>query len=447
MGKSETILGYLETVEEQIRWKRARPVVLLELRRHLEDQRDAFFEEGSTPEEAEQLAVEEMGDPVSVGAELDRIHRPKPQRGLLGLTVLLAAAGRVLRIWLTAGWAGLDISPIKTLTALLLGTVCMLGAYFLDYTWLGRHAIAVYTGAILAGAAALRWSPSINHASYYTRYVVLCYPVVYAVWLYACRGKQWRGLAMAILGVVPLSMIGLLAPYLAGALLLWASGLVLLLTAAWNDWFGIGKWKSITLPLMCAMSMIGYACWRLFNGYHNSRLSVFLHPEQDPYGTGYQALSVRSALSVSRWLGEGNWSDTAYPYSYEMIVPECRGDFFLTTIIYKLGWLPFLALAVVFAVLVLWLLGRCLRQMNQLGRMIALAVVLTLGLQAVCSVGLNMGYVLFSMSFPLVVGNLHMVLDMALIGLVLSVFRSGSIARDEELGRMRYKYVIVKVPC
>ena len=69
----ETIQGYIEAVEEQIRWRRARPVVSLELRRHLEDQRDAFAAEGL--ENAERLAVEEMGDPVSVGTELDRLHQ------------------------------------------------------------------------------------------------------------------------------------------------------------------------------------------------------------------------------------------------------------------------------------------------------------------------------------------------------------------------------------
>lgn len=79
MSECNTIQAYLDAVAEQIRWKRAKPVVLSELERHLEDQRDTFASEGCA--NAEQLAVEEMGDPVSVGAELDRIHRPKPQWG------------------------------------------------------------------------------------------------------------------------------------------------------------------------------------------------------------------------------------------------------------------------------------------------------------------------------------------------------------------------------
>ena len=43
---------------------------------------------------------------------------------------------------------------------------------------------------------------------------------------------------------------------------------------------------------------------------------------------------------------------------------------------------------------------------------------------------LNLGFVLFSAQLPLVTGNLHSMVDCALIGLALSAFRSESILRD-----------------
>ena len=42
MQEHKTIQSFLDVVAEQIRWKRARPVVAAELERHLEDQRDAL---------------------------------------------------------------------------------------------------------------------------------------------------------------------------------------------------------------------------------------------------------------------------------------------------------------------------------------------------------------------------------------------------------------------
>ncbi|MBQ9331046.1 MAG: hypothetical protein IJ221_08750, partial [Oscillibacter sp.] len=102
MEKPDTMEAYLAAVAEQIRWRRARGAVTQELRWHLEEQRDAFSREGRSIEEAERLAVAEMGDPVSVGAELDRLHRPRPQWGLLALTAALFLAGTALRLWAAA---------------------------------------------------------------------------------------------------------------------------------------------------------------------------------------------------------------------------------------------------------------------------------------------------------------------------------------------------------
>ena len=433
---AETIREYLDTVQEQIRWKRARPVVARELEQHLNDQRGAFLEEGNTPETAERLAVEEMGDPVTVGTELDRVHRPKPQWWLLTATIALALLGGFLRVWLTASGADMyeAISPFRTAIALALGTACLLGAYFLDYTWLTHHAFGVYIGALAAGVLSLWLSPDINYVSYYTRYVVLLYPTVYAVWLYHCRRKRWKGLLLAILGGVPLAIIGWLAPYVLGVLLLMVTGFVLLLTAADMDWFGVGRAKTAAVALGMAAAIAGSVVWQVWkNGWCQGRLLRFLHPELDPLGGGYQAMTVRKALSVSQWRGTGNWSETGAVFPFERSVPDWTLDFLPTTVIYKLGWLPFILLVLAVGGLMLWLLWKCLRQKNQTGRLVALSVIAPLTLQTVFSVMQNLGYILFSASMPLVTGNLPTVITMGLIGLALSVFREEPIAREESV--------------
>ena len=435
---AETIREYLDTVQEQIRWKRARPVVVRELEQHLNDQRDDFLEEENSPEEAERLAVEEMGDPVSVGTELDRVHRPKPQWGLLATTLALALLGGVLRVWLTASGADIyeNISPFRTVIALALGTVCLLGAYFLGYTWLTRHVVGVYVGALILGVLSLWLSPVRNHVSYYTRYVVLCYPTVYAVWLYHCHGKGWKGVFLAIFGGIPLAVIGLQAPYLLGVMLLMVTGFVLLLVATGTDWFGVGRGKAVAVVLGIAAGITGGVVWQAWkDNWYQYRLLMFLHPELDSLGLGYQAMSVRKALSVSQWRGMGSWSEAVSPYSFERTVPDWSRDFLLTTVVYKLGWLPFFLLVLAVAGLLLWLLWKCLRQRNQAGRLVALSVVVPLALQTVFSVVQNLGYILFSASMPLVTGNMPTIVTMDLIGLALSVFREDSIAREVSVGR------------
>lgn len=191
MSEPKAIQAYLDTVAAQIHWKRARAIIIPELAQHLEDQRDAFAAEGC--EHPAQLAVEEMGDPVPVGMELDRLHRPKAQWGLLSLTILFALLGTMLRVWLTNEFAHPSVL-YRTLIALFLGGGALLLGYFFDCTYLGRHGRRIYALALGISLLVLFTSPIINGVSYYTRYVILGYPVIYALWLYSWRQKGWAGM-------------------------------------------------------------------------------------------------------------------------------------------------------------------------------------------------------------------------------------------------------------
>ena len=81
-----------------IRWKAARGPVADELAAHLEDHAAALEARGLDPETAARRAVEAMGNPYALGAELDRTHPPTVPRLsrvllVLGLLILLAGFG------------------------------------------------------------------------------------------------------------------------------------------------------------------------------------------------------------------------------------------------------------------------------------------------------------------------------------------------------------------
>ncbi len=384
--------------------------------------------------------MEEMGDPVSVGTELDRLHRPRPQWGLPGLTSALACLGALLRVWLA------NDDPAKVLLALILGTAALLGGYFLDISFFARHPRAVYTGALAAGALSLCLFPRVNNAVYYTLYIVLLYPVVYALWLYSCRGNTWRRFVLAIAGGIPLALVTMAAPSLFGLFRLLFCGLVLLLCAIQMGWFGPGRWKFAGTALALAAG-IPSLFWGV--GYGKAfaqRIYLALHPEADPKGAGYAGMVVKMFLqdvpAVRKWndpfaasVTMGTRGRLLYgsPLSGEKGYVEFSfgQEFMPLKLLAKFGWLAYLLLMAAITALLVWLLVRCLRQRQQLGRLTALAVVLSLGLETLFSATLNLGFVFFLSHLPLMVGNICTVLDMALIGLALSVFRGGWILRDE----------------
>lgn len=438
MPGPETIRDYLDTVTAQIRWKRARAAAVRELETHLEDQRQEFQTEGHPPEEAERLAVEEMGDPVAVGTDLDRLHRPRPQWEMLAVTLALLLVGSYLRYALTrVGEPWYDLDPFRCALSAAAGAATLMGAYFLDVSRLLYRARWVYMGAIAAGVLCLLFSPNVNNASYFTRYIVLLYPAVYALWLYDCRGKGWRGLLAAVAGGLPLTLICLAAPFMQGMVLLLVIGCFLLLLAIRMDWFTVPRRQGLAAVGGLAAIMAGAVLWLLFAaGYNSARIQALLHPETDPMGSGYQSIMTRRVLEASRLVGKGK--DLSIQtvtlqggeLPLEMMLPEWNHDFFPTTMVYKLGWLPYLLLLAVLAALLLWILRRCARQRSQSGKLLALAVAGTLAVQSAFAVVLNLGFVLFSAQLPLVTGNLHSVVDCALIGLALAAFRSESILRD-----------------
>nr|WP_325204865.1 permease prefix domain 1-containing protein [uncultured Oscillibacter sp.] len=444
----ETMQSYLEVVQAQIRWKRARPVLAQELGQHLEDQRDHFLKEGKSPEEAERLAVQDMGDPVTVGTELDRVHRPRPQWGLLGLTLALAVIGAVLRVtFFQIGGdyhANFTHALERVLPSLGLGTAAMLGMYFLDVSRLVRHARAMCGGALAVSLLPLEFL----HSSYCTYYITitaaLC-PLAYALWLYSFRNKGWKGFLLTVLGCGLFVLISRYWFHLTGLFLLLFSGLILTLYAAGRDWFGVGRWKSASATLA---AVFGFLAYLLFKGYLNSfflRVMIALRPELEREHRGYMGWMLKmfweDVPPLRSVTGEAAMSVNAgarvFGVGQELRPINFSHDLLPASMAVSWGWVPLALVLAALAVLILWLLVKGLRQSYLPGRLVVLAVVLTLGFQTLFSAALNFGFVLFSASLPLIVGNLQTVVDMALIGLALSVFRGDSVAREKPPLRQR----------
>lgn len=403
---------YLQTVGGQIRWKQVRPSLLAELADHLTCQYEAYRAEGLPEETARIEALRQMGDAVRVGQELDRTHRPRPQWGLLSLTVLLAVAGAALRCTVARGSSVGE--PERVAFYLALGLLALFGCYFLDYTFLGRRAGLCYGGAILLGLCSLLLSPQYAGTSYYTRYfVVMVYPVVYAavVWRLSTRG--WLGFWFSLAALLPLAVICLLAPALLGLLLLCLTAAVVLSVALARDWFGIPRWQGF---VVLAGTVFAVMMWLLAGGGAAAllrRLTYALNPDIDPMGYGYMGVQIREALTRASLWGPVDVN----------VLPGWDTDALLVSIVTRLGWIPCGLLLLALTVLLVWGAVRMLHQPSSLGQLVSLAVLLTLGLQGIVSVATNLGFVFLSATCPFIMGNLHSVLDLALTGLMLSVFR------------------------
>lgn len=451
-----TIQEYLTAVEEQIRWKRAKPVVTLELKRHLEDQRDAFAEDGSTLEEAEHLAVEEMGDPVAVGTELDRVHRPRPSWGIF-LPVLLSLAVwlgfRVCQHWDVRYYQLLDYYAPRWggTIALALGAMALL--YFLDYTLFGKRpllAAGLMTAAVFGRSLLEVTLPSFSYTHSLGDYLPLLLPLAMALAIYALRERGTRGLAACcVLGLAPT------LPWIAlgWMQMLWPTLLcntALLMLAVKSGWFGGQKrnWLLVAGYALAALGAILLAMTVLTGGAPHSLMDAVWRAQggEDDYAV-YSKQFVLELLSNARLVGAAGipkeWENPAqWQESLRWILDFAYYDDMLFAVLVNFGWLAFLAVQAPMAVLLAVGWQKCRRQTAVLGRLLASAILLTLTWQAAAYVVqtltglLGLKALLTPFPYPLLSdGGTALVVDCALLGILLSVFRSGSIVREDSRGR------------
>lgn len=431
----DQIETYVETVMDQVRWKKARPGLAAEIRTHLLDQRDACLAQGMDEGAAQGEAVRQMGDPVALGTDLDRVHRPRPQGSLLVFALALAALGTMVRLFLTMDTPS-EIPGLTHIIGGVLGAVCLAAGYRLDVSALGRVAGWLCLGFLIVITPMLpiwvfSWQESEVPAIYL---LLILFPLTLALLLWRLRGRGWPGLLGALAWALLCGVLCLLIPRLLAFSQVILSTLVLGLFFTCRDWFGIGKKLGTVLVTLLGLGVlfliVYYWYWRQFR--------FDIHPELDPLNQGYYAAAIRTALSGAKWLGPVDpalwFTENGWP-----LVPNIEGDNLLTNLICSWGWLPFLAVVGAFAAFFLWMLWKTLRLRQTLGRAVCLGGLTALGVQAVFSLLLNLGVPLFAASFPLVVGNTGTVLNMFFIGLMLSAFRDGAMPEEQPgaVGRTR----------
>ena len=77
MAQSQIVREYIGKVCGQVKAKRAHGLIGNELIEHIEEQTLAYMEMGMKESAAEERAIEDMGDPITVGEQFNQIHRSK----------------------------------------------------------------------------------------------------------------------------------------------------------------------------------------------------------------------------------------------------------------------------------------------------------------------------------------------------------------------------------
>ena len=446
MNVSDAFHRYAEKVCEQIRWKKAHPAVAQEIEDHLTDQKNAYLAAGDSESIAEEKALLQMGDPVSVGAALDQTHKPAPQWGIIGLVLLLFVLGGIIQVLLLktipVGNDALATRSAQVLFVFLpLSLATFVGMYFLDFSFFGKHPYVLPLGLLMVDLAAQLFGEFYGGKRWFTLgsfalsplALSLLFPLAFCGLFYRLRSQGRRGyLISGVLAVVFCLFLSYCHTF-SGVLTFVFSAGILMLIAAKKEWFGKKNQTILLLLFLLAVVclivlLMFYAPFRYQFAFRAR--TIFL-PNSDVAGDGYVPAQLRAAISHSVFLGKGKDIVGISPILIE-IPGMLRSDYLLTYLTYHYGWAVSGGLVLLLAVFLGLGFRKALKQKSIFGQMVSLTILCTFTAEILLYIPANLGiWLIAPIALPfLSYGATALLINMALAGVLLSVFRTGEVYRD-----------------
>jgi len=135
MPQSDRVKEYIEKVCGQVKAKNAHGSIAKELIAHIEDLKTTYIKNGMNENIAEERAVEEMGDPLTIGKCLNEVHFCEYNRIEKTVNIIMwVITGCIVLFSLVFGigiaWSMLSIHPEDVFAAMIVGLgITVLGVF------------------------------------------------------------------------------------------------------------------------------------------------------------------------------------------------------------------------------------------------------------------------------------------------------------------------------
>ena len=159
---------------------------------------------------------------------------------------------------------------------------------------------------------------------------------------------------------------------------------------------------------------------RFLHSYQKMRMMVFLSPESDPFGSGYNIIQSKIAIGSGGWLGKG-WLKGSQ--AYLQFLPERSTDFIFAVYAEEFGFLGAIFLFSVF----IYIIGRCLyiavNAQDTFSRLLVGSLTLSFFTCFFVNIAMVMGLLpVVGVPLPLVsYGGSSLLIFMAGLGIIMSV--------------------------
>ncbi len=155
-------------------------------------------------------------------------------------------------------------------------------------------------------------------------------------------------------------------------------------TLPWKMWGGLGA----MVVNLVASGAGGFIWNNLLHDYQKDRITMFMHPEQDPSGGGYHLIQSRIAIGAGELWGRGINQGTQTQLNF---IPEQHTDFIFAAVGEELGFVGSIVVLLIFLTMCFRLLVIAQNAKDDFGSLIAIGVFAMILFQTVINIGMTIG--------------------------------------------------------
>ena len=415
---------FLDEVSSYIRSKEAKLYIEAELKNHLTQTKNEWIKKGYQEDEAEEIAVRNMGNPSDIGLKMDKLHRPKIDWKLMSMFLFMSAAGLLLFSFLFKD--GNSFSVLKQVYSVIGSVILACLLLFFDYRKLQRWGWVFFTiGCLILvqfqySNVSVNGRPQLNIMGLLSVDSIVVLPVFLLAWAGMLQSKKMNVYLAAFLYLCSVYLFMLTANVqamglysLMVAVMVWRSGLSkkgILITA------GVLLTTCVSLLLVSLKDI---------KAYQFERILAFVTPEKFSETSGYTYLKLERLIEDAGWFGHGG-SLGAFDFSTDMIT-----EFIFVTITYTLGWAGSLLIGLLF-IWMIWRISHIFKTVKDpFGKILISGCFAIFTAQVTISIGMSLGLLpIISLSLPFMsYGALPAMINAFLFGLILSVYRKKNLIK------------------
>jgi rod shape determining protein RodA len=230
---------------------------------------------------------------------------------------------------------------------------------------------------------------------------------------------------ISLITIVTVVLLIARQPDLGTSLLIGASGVYVLFFSGFRVMLVKNIWLNLII-LSSAFTGSLYFAWNyLLIAYQKRRILTLFNPESDPLGSGYHIIQSKIAIGSGGFTGKGIVRGSQSQLDF---VPEQSTDFIFSVLAEELGFLGFILLILIYALIIFRCMSLSLRCEDNFSRLLGASLTFVFFTYIFVNIGMVSGLLpVVGVPLPLVsYGGSSLITLMASFGIIMSIHKHKS---------------------